>query len=137
MSTYFSLTGNPEVWKEKPTGYYTPEEWETLHPTPEPSIADLEAQYKRWVQAILDEAAYARGYTGPKETVEGACLSVCSYIDTGVEQFDAEGKAFRAWRSAVWAAGLELMNTVLTGERELPTRGELPELLPKLEEFLL
>lgn len=37
MNTYFSPSGNPEVWEEKPPGYMTPEEWsEANPPTPEP-----------------------------------------------------------------------------------------------------
>ena len=105
-------------------------------PTEEELRKALEAEYKRSVQQILDEAAYARGYTGPNESVAGACLSVCSYVDTGVEQFDAEGRAFRAWRSAVWAAGLVLMEDVLAGKRAQPAFEELPALLPKLETYL-
>lgn len=105
-------------------------------PTEEEQRKALEAEYKRSVQHMLDEAAYARGYTGPGENISGACMSVCSYVDTGVEQFDAEGRAFRAWRSAVWAAGLVLMEEVLTGKRAMPSFEELPALLPKLETYL-
>ena len=47
--TYYSPNGNPEVWDEKPSGYYTVEEWEEMHPTPEPTkeekLAELDAQY--------------------------------------------------------------------------------------------
>lgn len=28
MPTYYSPSGNPEVWNEKPAGYLTPEEWD-------------------------------------------------------------------------------------------------------------
>lgn len=34
MPTFYSPTGNPEVWKEKPIGYHTFEEWKRLHPDP-------------------------------------------------------------------------------------------------------
>lgn len=105
-------------------------------PTEEEQRKALETEYKRSVQHMLDEAAYARGYTGPGENISGACMSVCSYVDTGVEQFDAEGRAFRAWRSAVWAAGLALMDEVLAGKRAMPSFEELPALLPKLETYL-
>lgn len=37
MPTYYSPSGNPEVWAEKPAGYMTPEEWQTAHPAPEPT----------------------------------------------------------------------------------------------------
>ena len=37
MSTYYSPTGNPEVWEEKPDGYFTVEEWQEMHPVPTPA----------------------------------------------------------------------------------------------------
>ena len=36
MSTYISPDGNPEMWDQKPNGYFTPEEWEADHPAPPP-----------------------------------------------------------------------------------------------------
>lgn len=87
----------------------------------------LEVQYTAQVQAMLDKAAKALGYD--------SCLSVCSYIETGVEQFDKEGVQFRRWRSAIWARGYELLDEVKSGSRPVPTPEELPDLMPKLEEF--
>ena len=34
MAKYISPSGNPEVWDEKPDGYYTEQEWSELHPVP-------------------------------------------------------------------------------------------------------
>jgi DNA repair exonuclease SbcCD ATPase subunit len=87
----------------------------------------LEEQYTAQVQAMLDEAAKALGYD--------SCLSVCSYIETGVEKFDKEGVQFRRWRSAIWARGYQLLDEVKSGVRAVPTPEELPGLMPKLEEF--
>lgn len=41
MATFYSPTGNPEVWNSKPDGYYTSEEWAALHPLPEPSFEEV------------------------------------------------------------------------------------------------
>lgn len=41
MSTFYSPTGNPEVWDVKPDGYLTPEEWAALHPPPAPTFEEL------------------------------------------------------------------------------------------------
>lgn len=41
MATFYSPTGNPEVWASKPQGYYTPEEWSASHPAPEPTLEEL------------------------------------------------------------------------------------------------
>ena len=43
-TTYYSPSGNPEVWAEKPDGYFTVDEWQTAHPAPapeQPSIEDM------------------------------------------------------------------------------------------------
>jgi hypothetical protein len=65
---FYSPKGNLEVWKEKPKGYYTEEEWQELHPTPVPvptkeeQVAALDAQYEADKQEILNyytEAMFA------------------------------------------------------------------------------
>lgn len=98
---------------------------------------ELQKQYTRLIQSILDKEAYALGYTGEDEKVAGACNSVCTYVDTGVQKFDDEGRAFRAWRSAVWAKGYEILAAVKAGEMAIPTEDELVEMLPKLELSIL
>ena len=100
---------------------------------PEPTPEEMQKQYTRLIQSILDKEAYALGYTGPGEAVEGACMSVCSYVDTGVQKFDDEGKAFKQWRSAVWNKSYEILALVKSGEMKIPTQEELLALLPKLE----
>jgi hypothetical protein len=42
MNTYISQVGNPEIWEEKPEGYFTREEWDAAHPEPEPAPPTLE-----------------------------------------------------------------------------------------------
>lgn len=95
---------------------------------PEPTQEEIEAQIQKQltdaVQHVLDAKA--------QELLYDTCLSVCSYIDTGAPKFDAEGKAFRAWRSAVWAKGYEILAQVQAGERTIPTEAELLAELPEL-----
>lgn len=86
--------------------------------------ARIQKQLTDAVQRVLDNKAQELNYD--------SCLSVCSYIDTGVPKFDAEGKAFRAWRSAVWAKGYEILAEVQAGQREIPTEEELLAELPEL-----
>lgn len=93
-------------------------------PTPEEQEAALQAEYTALIQSMLDKEAQKLGYDN--------CNSVCTYIDTGVQKFDDEGKAFRAWRSAVWAKGYEILDAVKAGEMAIPTEEELVEMLPKL-----
>ena len=135
--TYFSPDGNPEIWDKKPEGYFTEEEWEVLHPpytpTPEEQEALLQKQYTAFIQQHLDETAYSYGYTGINEGVPGACNSVCTYENTGIAKFDDEGRAFKVWRSAVWAKGYEVLAEVQAGTRPIPTEREILDMLPKLE----
>lgn len=108
------------------------EQWEAekerLAPTPEELKAQEEARIQKQltdaVQHVLDSKA--------QELLYDNCLSVCSYIDTGVQKFDAEGKAFRAWRSQVWAKGYEILAQVQSGEREIPSEENLIAELPEL-----
>lgn len=95
---------------------------------PEPSKEEMQrqvqAQLTNAVQLVLDSKAQELNYD--------SCLSVCSYIDTGVPKFDAEGRAFRAWRSQVWAKGYEILAQVQAGQRAIPTEEQLIAELPKL-----
>lgn len=93
-------------------------------PTQEEIEAQIQKQLTDAVQRVLDNKA--------QELLYDNCLSVCSYIDTGVAKFDAEGKAFRAWRSQVWAKGYEILAQVQEGKREIPTEEELIAELPEL-----
>lgn len=86
--------------------------------------AEIQKQLTDVVQCVLDTKAQELNYDN--------CLSVCSYIDTGVPKFDAEGKAFRAWRSAVWAKGYAILAEVQECKREIPTEEELLAELPEL-----
>ena len=87
--------------------------------------AELQKHYTDLIQRILDVEAQKLGYDN--------CNSVCTYVDTGVAKFDAEGVAFRKWRSAVWAKGYELLAEVQAGARPVPTEEELVAMLPVLE----
>lgn len=95
------------------------------YPTEEEKNKLLQTQLTAAVQDVLDKEAQKLGYD--------SCLSACSYVDTGVTKFDDEGKAFRAWRSAVWATGYEILDEVVSGKREIPTEEELIAELPPLE----
>lgn len=107
-------------------GVITHDEYETITgksygDTPEEVQAMLTAK----VQKYLDATAQKLGYD--------SCLSVCSYVDTGVTKFDEEGAAFRKWRSAIWEKGYEIVAAVRAGTRSVPTEAELFAELPAIE----
>ncbi len=63
MPTFYSPQGNPEVWAEKPAGYFTPEEWAADHPvippTPE-EIAEAERSMAQMEASAIVTATLQR-----------------------------------------------------------------------------
>ena len=86
---------HPEVMQAEPT---QPE------PAEEEKASALQAQYTALIQSILDTEAQKLGYDN--------CLSACSYIDTGIAKYDAEGKSFRSWRSDVWEKAFKMLEQI-------------------------
>lgn len=90
-----------------------------------PSIGELQAMLTVIVQAHMDAAAQKRGYD--------SLLSAVSYAEeSSVALFQAEGKAFRAWRSKVWEACYKMLADVQQGKGAVPTEEELITALPKV-----
>lgn len=61
MGRYYSPQGNIEVWDKKPENYYTVEEWQELHPAPEPpeptkeeKLTALDSQYEADKAEIME-----------------------------------------------------------------------------------
>ena len=99
-------------------------EREVVPADPEPSDVEIQAELTKFIQGHLDRKA--------KELLYDSCLSVCSYVDTGIAKFDDESRAFRKWRSAVWSKGYEILDAVKSGERPIPSKDELLAELPDL-----
>ena len=90
-------SGTP-FWIEGDTWQSQPHYVKELGPLPENAIlvkpekteeeikADMQTEYTNYIQNILDEEAKKLGYDN--------CLSVCSYVNTGVAKFDAERRGF-------------------------------------------
>lgn len=87
----------------------------------QPSISD----YTKAMQGLLDSTAQAHGYDG--------ILSACTYAESVVPRFHAEGQACFAWRDSVWAAGDLLLKSVQSGQMQAPTIPALIAMLPKME----
>lgn len=88
--------------------------------------AAVMGDFERAVQGKLNGAAVAAKY----DSIENAV----SYAEEpAVPKFQNDGKAFRAWRSKVWAYAYEQLALVLAGERAQPTVDEFLLELPLLE----
>ena len=61
MSSFYSPTGNLEIWQEKPDGYFTTEEWAELHPAPTAyiSLEELKEAKKAEIAAARYETEIA------------------------------------------------------------------------------
>lgn len=93
---------------------------------PPPPTQDQQIRvYEKAVQLHMDSAAKAHGYDNIATAV--------SYADEpAVSKFQREGKAFREWRSFVWAHCYDQLAKYNAGEIEKPTVDQLVAGLPVL-----
>lgn len=89
-------------------------------------VAALGRQYGAAIQMHLDAFAQAMGYDSIHTAV--------TYADEpAVPQFQADGRALRAWRSRVWSAGYALLAASGAGLRPAPTIDQLLAELPAFQ----
>ena len=88
-------------------------------------VADTKTQLIAAVQRCMDAQAQAHGY-------DDIFTAVTYAEESAVAKFQTEGKAFRAWRSAVWAFCYAYLDEVTAGTKPVPTEAELIALLPAL-----
>lgn len=110
---------------------WTGEGWEKLAKAPEieapqESPESVAARYEAAVQSVLDGAAKARGYD--------SLFTAISYAEEpAVPRFQADGQAFRRWRSLVWDYAHTELDAVLAGEKPQPDIDSFLASLPALE----
>ena len=93
-------------------------------PTVEEQMEAIKQELINAVQSWMDGVAQTRGYDN--------IHTACSYVNSTDEIFAAEGTACLAWRDTVWRTCYAMLDEVLAGEREIPTKEELLAELPKL-----
>ena len=93
---------------------------------PQPPTEEQETRlYEIAVQTHMDTAAHEHGYDNIATAV--------SYADEpAVTKFQREGKAFREWRSMVWAFCYDMLAKYKAGNIEKPTVEQLVAALPAL-----
>lgn len=99
------------------------------HCAPEcaPTVDDLIAINTQAIQLHLDSFARSRGYDN--------IISACSYASQPVgAHFQADGAAFLAWRSAVWAKAYDVISKVKSGAIALPNVEESIASMPLFAE---
>lgn len=90
MPKYYSPDGNIEVWKTKPNGYYTVEEWQKLHPAPLPpeptkeeKLAQLDFDYQSQKSELISQYTddMLHGDTDAMESDKQAMTELDSWYD--------------------------------------------------------
>lgn len=92
--------------------------------TDHPGLDPVEV-YRLEIQAMIDAKANERQYDS------GATLA--SYVNSTIEQWAAEARAFVAWRDAVWLYALAELDKVKMGERDQPSVSDFLAELPVFE----
>lgn len=108
----------------------TYEAWLAAGNSPEPCQTQKEAEaatkqhLTAAVQSHLDETARQRNYDN--------IMSLCTYATSTNPTFSAEGQAGVEWRDSVWSMAYQLLAEVESGQRDIPSEGELLSLLPDM-----
>lgn len=97
---------------------------------PPPTPEQIQQEKVNVVQRHLDLTAKVFGYDN--------IFSAVTYAEEpSVPRFQAEGLAFRRWRSLVWAACYDLLAEVQAGHQPIPSDTALIAVLPKFQAPLL
>jgi len=98
---------------------------------PVPPVKTLEQTAKEFevgIQAYLNATAKAAGYDN--------IYTACTYADEpSIAKFQTEGRALRAWRSAVWSYCYTALSGVQAQTRSVPTLAGLIAELPAAPTF--
>ena len=119
-TTYYSPSGNPEVWAEKPDGYFTAEEWQAAHPapiSPTPTIEELFDRLRSFRDARISAVLWMRERHAD-ELELGKETTLTSEQYTALLTYIQALRDLPAQPGAPWDGGGEL-----TPWPELPTIG--------------
>ena len=88
-------------------GRYYLKGYEPAAETPAEYIARREEEIKAAVQALLDETAQQKGYDNG--------VYCASYVGDPDPEFDAQARAFLAWRGRCWRTCYSILDSVIAG----------------------
>lgn len=100
MAKYYSPTGNLEVWDKKPENYYTVEEWQEMHPAPEPpeptkedKLARLDADYQSQKSELISQYTddMLHGDTDAMESDRKAMTELDTWYDEEYAKIEGSG----------------------------------------------
>ena len=99
------ISAEPKAVRDAAENLWTEEvlaEWS--HQIPVPSADDLKALYADGIDRHVEAQARAMRYK--------SAASLAGYVGSSVASWDAEARAFRAWRDDVWVKVFDMLETV-------------------------
>lgn len=91
---------------------------------PPPTKDQIISSFRSGIQRRLDMFAETRNYDN--------AISACSYANSTVQKFAAEGQRMIELRDATWSAAYELLGKFESGEIEQPSFDDVIAVLPEL-----
>lgn len=130
--TYYSPSGNPEIWEEKPEGYITQEEWDAAR-----AAEEAAAEAERLAEYNKPENARVRKYTEINEGCQAALAALtATYPDRELLTFDKQEAEARAYLSDPSSATTPILTAIAQG-RGIPVDELAQKIIAKADAFAL
>lgn len=132
MPTYYSPSGNAEIWEEKPDGYITQEEWDAARATEEAA-----AEAARLAEYNKPENARARKYA----EINGGCQEAlaaltATYPDRELLTFERQEREARSLLAGDSVADVTHITAIAQG-RGIPVEELAQKIIAKADVFAL
>lgn len=116
---YYSPDGNPEVWAEKPTGYFSVEEWQAAHPAPEPEPPTPEEKAAMELMVAQAEASAIFTARAQRQLVQAEAFAPAEFATF------AKAGLFDPWAAGVaYAKGKRIVHKGVVYELQQPTTSQ-------------
>ena len=108
MSTFYSPSGNAEIWEEQPDGYITQEEWDAAR-----AAEEVAAEAERLAEYNKPENARVRKYAEINEGCQAALAALtATYPDRELLTFDKQEAEARAYLSDPSSATTPILTAI-------------------------
>lgn len=132
MPTFYSPSGNAEIWEEKPDGYITQEEWNAAR-----AAEEAAAEAERLAEYNKPENAHIRKYAEINEGCQAALAALtATYPDRELLTFDKQEAEARAYLSDPSSATTPILTAIAQG-RGIPVDELAQKIIAKADAFAL
>lgn len=132
MPTFYSPSGNAEIWEEKPDGYITQEEWNAAR-----AAEEAAAEAERLAEYNKPENARIRKYAEINEGCQAALAALtATYPDRELLTFDKQEAEARAYLSDPSSATTPILTAIAQG-RGIPVDELAQKIIAKADAFAL